>query len=73
MEVHEVQGLYGPLRIPEELIQRLWARRDFSEDRLRTVDGRAIRVHRVGTLNPNEGPDFLDALIEIEGETRGEV
>ena len=74
LEVHEVQGLYGPLRIPEELIQRLWARRDFSEDRLRTVDGRPLRIHRVGTLNPNEGPDFLDALIEIEGKTfRGDV
>ena len=68
LEVHEVQGLYGPLRISEQLIQRLWARRDFSEARLRTVDGRAIRVHRLGTWNPNEGPDFLDVLIEIDGE-----
>ncbi len=73
-EVREVQGLYGPLRISERLLQRIWERRDYSESRLRTLDGRRIRVLRTGSWNHLEGPDFLDATLEIEGElVRGDV
>lgn len=74
VEVREIQGLYGPMRISERLLQRIWGRRDYSESRLRTLDGRPIRVIRTGSWNHREGPDFLDATLEIGGErVRGDV
>jgi len=74
VEVREVQGLYGPLRISERLLQQIWERRDYSASRLRTLDGQRIRVLRTGSWNHREGPDFLDATLEIGGElVRGDV
>ncbi len=73
-EVREVPGLYGPLGITERMLQRIWAQEDFAESRLRTLEGQAIRVIRAGSWNHREGPDFLDACLEIGGQpVRGDV
>ena len=66
----EVPGLYGALRIPEKLIQKIWLRGEFEKDALRTTDGGSIRVLSPGKWNlSGEGPDFLGAEIEIAGST----
>tara|TARA_Y100001968_G_scaffold330023_1_gene380760 strand:- start:509 stop:1732 length:1224 start_codon:yes stop_codon:yes gene_type:complete len=73
-EVQEVQGLYGPLGITERMLQRIWKQKDFTESRLRTLEGQPIRVLRSGSWNHREGPDFLDASLEINGQpVRGDV
>ncbi len=66
--VAEIQGLYGPVTISELLLQKIWLRQDFSDARLRTVDGQRLRVRRVGDWNRLEGPDFLGAEVEVGGE-----
>ncbi|MFP6855567.1 MAG: DUF2851 family protein [Opitutales bacterium] len=72
--VREIQGLYGPVRLSERLLQLIWRRRDYSEKRLRSLDGRPVRVIRPGSWNHREGPDFLDAIVEIGGKrVRGDV
>ncbi|MFP6900402.1 MAG: DUF2851 family protein [Opitutales bacterium] len=74
LEVREIQGLYGPWRVSERLLQRIWAHGDYSEDRLRTLDGKIVRVIRPGSWNHQEGPDFLDAVLYIDGkQVRGDV
>jgi len=66
----EVPGLYGALRIPEKLIQKIWLRGEFEKDALRTTDGGSIRILSPGKWNlSGEGPDFLEAEIEIAGST----
>ena len=66
----EVPGLYGALRIPEKLIQKIWLFGEFEKDNLRTTDGGSIRVLSPGKWNlSGEGPDFLGAEIEIAGST----
>tara|TARA_B110000438_G_scaffold247550_1_gene249746 strand:- start:691 stop:1878 length:1188 start_codon:yes stop_codon:yes gene_type:complete len=66
----EVPGLYGALRIPEKLIQKIWLFGEFEKDNLRTTDGGSIRVLSPGKWNLSlEGPDFLGAEIEIAGST----
>jgi len=66
----EVPGLYGTLRIPEKLIQKIWLRGEFEKDVLRTTDGGSIRILSPGKWNlSGEGPDFLGAEIEIAGST----
>ncbi|MFU8847985.1 MAG: DUF2851 family protein [Opitutales bacterium] len=66
--VHEVQGLYGPFSISEKVIQKIWFRRDFYQEDLRTSSGKCLRVLDPGRWNTNEGPDFLAAHLEIDGE-----
>lgn len=66
-EIAEVQGLYGPIRVAEVLIQKLWYRREFAPHALRTLDGKAFRLIYPGRWNRLGGPDFLGAEWEIEG------
>jgi len=68
--LEEVPGLYGTLRIPERLIQKIWLRGEFEKDALRATDGGSIRILSPGKWNlSGEGPDFLGAEIEIAGST----
>ncbi len=72
--VEEVPGLYGAVSMSELLLQKLWHRRDFSQDGLVTEDGRPIKVINQGSWNRQEGPDFLNAELEIGGQrTIGDV
>ena len=65
--VKEVPGLYGSLSVSEQLIQKIWHRLDFETRGLRSTKGHAVRVLSPGKWNiAGEGPDFLEAEIEIE-------
>lgn len=51
----------------EMMYQYLWRYRMLGR-KLRTVDGRTVKVLRPGTLNRDAGPDFLDARISIDSQ-----
>lgn len=70
----EMQGLFGPVSISEQLVQKIWMRGDFRRDGLRTFDGEALDVLAAGTWNRLDGPDFLGAELVIGGRrVRGDV
>ena len=54
-----------PERVPEALVQDLWARQSVNPDQCYTVDGRLVQVLDPGTLNTDAGPDFRDAHLRI--------
>ncbi|MBM3215227.1 DUF2851 family protein [Candidatus Poribacteria bacterium] len=59
---------------PEDWLRRVWATPDLLRRPLRTVDGRSVRVLSQGAPNPGDGPDFLDATVEIGDQPqRGHV
>ncbi|MDP0501639.1 MAG: DUF2851 family protein [Verrucomicrobiota bacterium JB022] len=68
--VAEIQGLYGPVSVPEILVQKLWRRGDFVQEGLHTLDGQPLRVIQPGQWNRQGGPDFLGAELELDGQTR---
>ena len=73
-ELAELQGLYGPFRFPEILLQKIWARRDFALTRAQLRDGRKLEILFPGRWNRLEGPDFHDARLLIDGvEVTGDV
>ncbi len=65
----------GKDRIPEELLARLWQKRAARQRSFRTGAGRVVRVVYPGRSNTSAGPDFLDALLDVEGVglVRGDV
>lgn len=67
--VAEVPGEYGPVAVPEMLIQKIWWRGDFRKEGLQTLDGRPVKIVYPGRWNRQGGPDFLEAELEI-GEQR---
>jgi hypothetical protein len=72
--VQEVQGLYGPFSISENIIQKIWLQGDFYQEALETTSGKRLRILDPGAWNKNEGPDFKEARLEIEGcERVGDV
>ena len=60
--------------IPERLLARLWQTRAQRRS-LSTVDGRRVRVLYPGRRNGGPGPDFRDAMIQVDGSPpqRGDV
>lgn len=50
---------------PEELLHWVWETSRLELDRLITTDGQAISLYQTGTLNKADGPDFLNAQIQI--------
>lgn len=68
--IEEIQGPYGPVRVPESLIQKIWLRGDFYREGLRTAGGQAVRVIEPGVWNLQEGPDFRGAVFDIGGARR---
>ena len=60
--------------IPERLLARLWQTRA-QRRALSTTDGRRVRVLYPGRRNGGPGPDFRDAMIQVDGAPpqRGDV
>lgn len=52
---------------PEKLLHFIWQTRRFDAHNLQDSEGNPIRIVQVGTLNVNQGPDFLNAKVEIGG------
>lgn len=51
--------------LPERLLAKLWRAKTGAV--LRTTDGRRVRVVYPGRPAPGHGPDFRDAVLEIDG------
>ena len=62
-------------KIPERLLWKLWKRRAARQDEFRTGAGTRIRVLYPGRSGTAAGPDFRDALLDVEGLglVRGDV
>jgi len=58
----------------EAFLYRLWIDEDFDIFNLRTIDGRSLEIREKGVRNYDAGPDFLNALVVVDGEMkRGDV
>jgi len=68
--VQEIQGLYGPFTISERVLQKIWLEGDFHQDNLRTSSGKSLEIIHPGQWNFNEGPDFKEACLKIDGIER---
>ncbi len=55
------------LPIPEKALARLWQKRAARQREFRTGAGRRVRVLYPGRPGTAAGPDFRDALLEVEG------
>mgnify|MGYP005852692467 CR=1 FL=1 len=67
-EVQEIQGLYGPFSLSERVLQKIWLRGDFDQTGLQTVSGKSLRILHPGRWNLLDGPDFLEARLELDGQ-----
>lgn len=67
-EVQEIQGLYGPFSLSERVLQKIWLKGDFNQAGLRTESGHSLRILDPGRWNLLDGPDFLEARLELGGE-----
>lgn len=65
--VQEVQGLYGPFSLSERILQKIWLTGDYHQQDLRTISGKTLKVLDAGAWNKNEGPDFKEACLELDG------
>jgi hypothetical protein len=68
--VQEIQGLYGSFCLSERVVQKIWLKGEFDQSALQTESGRRLRVIDPGRWNLLEGPDFLEARLELDGEER---
>ena len=50
----------------EKLLQFIWQFQYFSKSDLRSTNGETLTITKCGSLNKNQGPDFLDAIITID-------
>ena len=64
----EIQGPYGPLAIPEQVVQQIWHEQKFLTDQLITASGHRLDVLFPGTWNHCEGPDFRNGRLRFGGE-----
>ena len=69
------EGDAGRSDIPERALWKLWKRRAALQEEFRTGSGRRVRVLYPGRTGTAAGPDFRDALLEVEGVgvVRGDV
>jgi hypothetical protein len=59
---------YGPL--PDETrMMAIWEREAVPGATFRADDGTRIVIHSIGRRNSHDGPDYLDALLTIDGAT----
>lgn len=55
------------LPVKEDFVQAVWQHLWFNIHNLKTHEGASLQIIKTGYLNRNAGPDFSDALIEIDG------
>lgn len=53
------------LSITEKLLHHFWESKDFPSKALQTTEGESLQIIANGEHNPDAGPDFLQACIEI--------
>ncbi len=52
----------------ERLLQAIWLHQRLCRDRLKTAEGKTVRIFHPGFANPEGGPDFSGAVIQIGDE-----
>lgn len=67
-QVEELTGRYGPLYLEERQVQRIWALRAYEGEGMVTRMGKRLRVLSPGRWNFQEGPDFREAVLEMDGK-----
>jgi hypothetical protein len=56
------------------VVQKIWLRQDYARAELKTVSGKTLRVKDPGRWNLQEGPDFKEARVTLDGvEIVGDV
>ena len=55
-------------RLSEKMVQAIWNDSKFLKDKLSDDSERLIKIHSQGTWNREPGPDFKNAVIEIDGK-----
>lgn len=68
--VTELQGLYGPLQVLESKIQQIWAFQYLQPGAWMMHNGKRLKVRKPGIWNRGAGPDFREAIIELDDEVR---
>lgn len=51
----------------EDLLHQIWNENQFNGTKLMSIDHQEVEIIRSGTLNTNSGPDFLNAIIRVNG------
>ncbi|MEL6674997.1 MAG: DUF2851 family protein [Bacteroidota bacterium] len=60
--------------LPEDFLHVIWREQYFNQEHLLTRTGEQVRILHPGIHNLNQGPDFLNAQIEIDGmQWQGQV
>ena len=49
----------------ERLLQAIWQHQHLRRDRLKTADGKTVRILHPGFVSAEGGPDFQDAVVQI--------
>ena len=53
----------------ERLLQFIWQFQYFNRNELSTICGEKLQIFHPGVYNPNQGPDFTDARIQVNNNT----
>jgi hypothetical protein len=53
---------------PEKLLQAVWLHQRLHRDKLKTADGKSVRVLHPGFASVEGGPDFRGAVLQFENE-----
>ena len=53
----------------EQLLQYIWQFQYFNTNQLFTTAGEQVSIVKKGTLNRNQGPDFINASVKIGNTT----
>lgn len=51
---------------PEKVLQQIWQHQRILRDRLRTADGRTLKILHPGFWNQEAGPDFKSAIVQFD-------
>lgn len=68
-KVAEIQGPYGPLQVLENTIQKVWALQHLQPGEWKTRTGERLSIKSPGRWNRSAGPDFKEAVMELDGRT----
>jgi hypothetical protein len=61
----QLQESAAPAPSSERLLQAIWRHQRLWRERLRTLDGRTVRVLHPGFWNREAGPDFCRAIVQL--------
>jgi hypothetical protein len=54
---------------PERVLQGIWQQQRLRRERLRTLDGKSVRILHPGFLSQEGGPDFRGAVIQFDEQS----